>query len=259
MTSVIVLCGGQGKRLGEVSRSRQKTMLPVAGIPLLERVLTEVSSAVPQAQRIVLLTGHRSQDVTTALTGWQQRIDQRIGAVAEHAPGPAGLWHLTASLPAPVLLLSGNVLLSYRDLLPRLLRQHAQDGRAVVAGNQAWRTTGHHTIRAQGATVASWHRSPDRELGEYELVDTYVLSRSVLARMRRGPDIISHTRALEVLVADQDVAFCESIGDWLHVETLADLNVSLSRLDALCPRSSSSFPDHLEPEKALWQRSSPAS
>ncbi|NQE89546.1 NTP transferase domain-containing protein [Nocardia terpenica] len=239
MTSVLVRCGGLGSRLGPAGAQRQKTMLELDGTPLLELVLSQACPAVPAPAPIVLLTGHRARDVETAVPGWRHRIDQRIRAIRENAPGPAGVLGVAAQLPAPIVLVSGNVVLPYSLLLPRLLRQWDRDGRPVVAGSSRWCTSRHHTVDAHAGTVTSWHRWPHREGGRYELLDAYLLTTNVLDLMRHAPCApISHTRALAALVPGGTVAFTEFSGDWLHVETLTDLTVTPSRKAVLCPQQS---------------------
>lgn len=235
MASLLVLCGGQGSRMGPIGTRRQKTMFEVCGIPLLELVLTQACAAVPAPAPVALLTGHRSQDVTAAVDDWQARLDARIQAVPECAPGAAGVLHLAERLPSPVLIIAGNVLLPYTRLLPDLLRQWSTDARPVVAGSAQWRTAGHHTVTAHDNTVTSWHRLPHREQGRYELVDSYLITPQVLSVMRKGLQPVSHTRALAALVPRGQVAFREFGGDWLHVQTPADLDLAPPRKDILCP------------------------
>ncbi|WP_151484126.1 NTP transferase domain-containing protein [Streptomyces albicerus] len=134
MTSVIVLCGGLGTRMGKAAAHRQKTMSEVCGTPLLELVLTQVCAAVPAPAPVVLLTGHRGTDVAAAVPDWHTRVDARIRAVAEFAPGAVGVLQLAERLPAPILIIAGNVLLDYSRLLPPMLQQWATDGRPVTAG-----------------------------------------------------------------------------------------------------------------------------
>lgn len=221
--------------MGEAGVHRQKAMSQVCGTPLLELVLIQVCAAVSAPAPVALLTGHRGTDVEAAVPDWQRHVDARIEAVSECAPGAVGVLHLAERLPAPVLKVAGNVLLPYARLLPRMLEQWSADGRPVTAGSRQWRTEGHHTVNAQDTTVTSWHLLPRREPGRYEVVGSYLITSQVLFLMRTGPEPISHTRALAALVPHGAVAFREFTGDWLHVQTPADLAVAPSRKDILCP------------------------
>ena len=54
----LVLAGGYGTRLGELTRNRSKVLLPVAGRPMIEWVL-ERAFALPQVERAVVVTNDR--------------------------------------------------------------------------------------------------------------------------------------------------------------------------------------------------------
>ncbi|MBN9276575.1 MAG: NTP transferase domain-containing protein, partial [Hyphomicrobium sp.] len=43
LSQALVLCGGLGTRLGELTASTPKPMLPVAGRPFLEHLLQEIA------------------------------------------------------------------------------------------------------------------------------------------------------------------------------------------------------------------------
>lgn len=238
MTAVIVLCGGPGTRMGAVSRDRQKCLTPLWGAPLLQLILARLCPAVPGPDvPIVLLTGHHGHHVDSLAGRWRARIDSRIRAVAEHGAGWVGVEHAARDLPDPVLIVAGNVLLDYETLIPRMLEEHQRSGRPVVAASQQWRTSGHYTLTTTHDTVTSWHRAADTPAhgrpGQYEVVDTYLLTAEVLALMRAQR--ISHTRALGFFVADAALGFCAVPGDWLHVETPADLIITPDRKASLCP------------------------
>jgi NDP-sugar pyrophosphorylase family protein len=55
MTAAIVLCGGLGTRLGELTRETPKPMLPVAGRPFLAHVLDDLRT--PSINAVVLAVG----------------------------------------------------------------------------------------------------------------------------------------------------------------------------------------------------------
>ncbi|MFF1612221.1 NDP-sugar synthase [Amycolatopsis sp. NPDC058278] len=238
MTAVIVLCGGPGTRMGAVSQDQQKCLSRLWGLPLLHLVLARLCPAVAGADvPIVLLTGHHGHQVADLVGQWRTQLDPRIQVVAEHGPGWVGVEHAARDLRGPVLIVAGNVLLDYETLIPQMLDEHQRGGRPVVAASEQWRTTGHYTLTAAHDTVTSWHRAADTNgatrPGRYEVVDTYLLTDPVLALMRARQ--ISHTRALSSFVAGAALGFCAVPGDWLHVETPADLIVASNRKASLCP------------------------
>ncbi|KAK0349237.1 hypothetical protein LTR94_033973, partial [Friedmanniomyces endolithicus] len=119
----VVLCGGKGTRLGLTDRP--KAMVPVAGRPLLERLVEDVRDA--GFTDIVLLTGHLAE-VIEAHFGDGSAFGVRIAHVREGEPlGTAGAVrdarHL---LTEPFLVLYGDTLLDVD--LARMAAFHAEHG-----------------------------------------------------------------------------------------------------------------------------------
>jgi len=57
----IILAAGMGKRLGEYTKDNTKCMLPVNGVRLIDRVLTQLSSL--NLNRVVIVVGYKSQNL----------------------------------------------------------------------------------------------------------------------------------------------------------------------------------------------------
>ena len=55
----IILAAGMGKRLGEYTKNNTKCMVPINGIPLIDRVLKQLSSL--SLQRVVIVVGYEGQ------------------------------------------------------------------------------------------------------------------------------------------------------------------------------------------------------
>jgi choline kinase len=70
----LILAAGHGSRLREVSES--KPLTPVAGVPLIERVMRTVLAA--GIGDFTVVTGHRAADVEAFLTEWAGRDGPRI-------------------------------------------------------------------------------------------------------------------------------------------------------------------------------------
>ena len=52
----IILAAGMGKRLGEYTKNNTKCMVPVNGIPLIDRVLSQLSEL--PLNRVVIVVGY---------------------------------------------------------------------------------------------------------------------------------------------------------------------------------------------------------
>ena len=55
----IILAAGMGKRLGEYTKNNTKCMVPVNGVPLIDRVLNQLSSL--KLSRVVIVVGYEGQ------------------------------------------------------------------------------------------------------------------------------------------------------------------------------------------------------
>ena len=55
----IILAAGMGKRLGEYTKNNTKCMVPVNGVPLIDRVLQQLSGL--NLSRVVIVVGYEGQ------------------------------------------------------------------------------------------------------------------------------------------------------------------------------------------------------
>ena len=57
----IILAAGMGKRLGELTKDNTKCMVPVNGIRLIDRMLTQLSAL--QLNRVVIVVGYQGENL----------------------------------------------------------------------------------------------------------------------------------------------------------------------------------------------------
>lgn len=112
----VVLVGGLGTRLGEMTRLMPKPLLEVAGKPFLDYILDELSRY-PTIQDIVLLAGHQAGQVVGRYDGRRWR-GATISVISEPAPlGTGGaLKHADARLDDKFLLLNGDSFFDFNVL-----------------------------------------------------------------------------------------------------------------------------------------------
>lgn len=55
----IILAAGMGKRLGELTKDNTKCMVKVNGVPLIDRVLRQLSSI--DLSRVIIVTGYQGK------------------------------------------------------------------------------------------------------------------------------------------------------------------------------------------------------
>ncbi|MEO0073562.1 MAG: D-glycero-beta-D-manno-heptose 1,7-bisphosphate 7-phosphatase [candidate division WOR-3 bacterium] len=111
----VILCGGLGTRLGELTQQTPKPLLPVAGRPFLEWLVTNIRRF--GFESILLLAGHLGSSI--AEFGRQRDCE----CILEPQPlGTAGaLRNARESLASEFLLLNGDTLFdfNYLDLMIR--------------------------------------------------------------------------------------------------------------------------------------------
>ncbi|MDH4386689.1 MAG: sugar phosphate nucleotidyltransferase [Caulobacter sp.] len=104
----VILMGGLGTRLGNLSSHTPKPMLPVQGRPFVEWLIEKARRT--GIERMLLLCGHRAEVVEAWRPGAEARFDISIEISREPQPlGTAGaLIHARAQLADDFLLLNGD-------------------------------------------------------------------------------------------------------------------------------------------------------
>ncbi|WP_207796714.1 HAD-IIIA family hydrolase [Sphingomonas oleivorans] len=128
----VILLGGLGTRLGELTRETPKPLLPVAGKPFIDVLVGE---AVRRGFRdILLLAGFRSEVVTDYVQGLNSRLPEGCRVTVSVEPEPLGtggaLTFAQEQLADRFLLLNGDTWFDFNwlDLI-----DVADDGSAVAA------------------------------------------------------------------------------------------------------------------------------
>ena len=77
----IILAAGMGKRLGEYTKNNTKCMLPVNGVRLIDRMLTQLSSQ--NLNRVVIVVGYEG---TKLIEYIGNRYDNKLKIEYVHNP-----------------------------------------------------------------------------------------------------------------------------------------------------------------------------
>jgi mannose-1-phosphate guanylyltransferase len=126
----VVLVGGQGSRLRPLTLTAAKPLLPTAGVPLLEHLLSRIRSA--GIEHVVLGTSYRA-DTFTEHFGDGSSLGLQIEYVVEDEPlGTGGAIRNVADRlrGATALVFNGDILSG--AALPRLLAAHEERGADVT-------------------------------------------------------------------------------------------------------------------------------
>lgn len=189
LTQAVILCGGLGTRLGELTATTPKPMLPVAGTPFIEHLIREVSRH--GFEKITLLAGRFGEQL------WDAYHDMRIGAsrvevLIEPAPmGTAGaLVFAEQALDPTFLLMNGD---SWIDMNLRSFRKHwlaMRNQENPVQVQMLLQTVpdaarfGQVTVTSDRVTV--FHEKDDSHAAGLINAGVYILDRSIIDRIPRG-------------------------------------------------------------------------
>jgi D,D-heptose 1,7-bisphosphate phosphatase len=109
-TQAVILCGGLGTRLGALTATTPKPLLPVAGAPFLDVLLFEIGRH--GIKEVLLLAGFEGEQIRryAAATPLAVRFGLKIDVVVEHSPAGTGgaLKRAQDQLADPFLLINGD-------------------------------------------------------------------------------------------------------------------------------------------------------
>jgi dTDP-glucose pyrophosphorylase len=109
----VIMAGGRGSRLGELTRDCPKPLLPVRGKPILEHILERAKN---DGFRKFLISIHYLGEQVEAYFGSGERLQVQIDYVKEKTPlGTAGALSLLNPRPElPMVVTNGDVLTNVR-------------------------------------------------------------------------------------------------------------------------------------------------
>lgn len=142
MTAAVVLAAGRGTRMGALTAATPKPLLPVAGRPLIERVLSGFAAA--GVHRAVVVTGYLGDQIEAAL-GNGARLGLEITYCRQVcADGTARALLLAEPLvgDAPCVLSWGDILVPppfYAEFLDAFARRPCDAQVAVNEMDDPWR------------------------------------------------------------------------------------------------------------------------
>ncbi len=152
----VILAAGQGKRIQQGEKTRQKVLLKLRQKPMLGHVLETVASV--GIERVIVVTGHQSEEVKQYLRQWRKRL--HIETVRQKLPrGTADAVRQAESLLArhrgDVLVLYGDTpLLTERTLRMLLERHRAQKNTCTLLTTMLEDPTGYGRIVRNGQSEA---------------------------------------------------------------------------------------------------------
>jgi NDP-sugar pyrophosphorylase family protein len=162
----IVLAGGRGKRLGALTKKRQKVTLKFQGIPTVVRAVNTLLKY--DIERVLVLTGYRSNDVYQCIQDWSQEITQTEKVQILDFPHVQGtLSRLTAALAEipldeGVCVHGADIVLPVACVAPflSLIRERNQDSAVLLVSPHLSVAPTHPRALLHGSTIIDYTSHP---------------------------------------------------------------------------------------------------
>lgn len=224
--SAVVMAGGMGTRLGDLTRHIPKPLIPVGGKPILERIVEHLHDA--GVGNLVITTRHMAEQVE----GYFQDGDQwgvQIDYIREHERrGTAGaLRELAGTLTEPLLVMNGDLLTDFS--VGQMFQFHKEHNAVMTVGLRQYSfQVPYGVAEVEGVRITALSEKPHYEF--FVSAGIYILEPQALDHIPEGYYDI--TELIELLIQqDQAVVSFPIHEQWMDIgrpEDLARANALLN-------------------------------
>jgi len=142
--AAVIMAGGKGTRLGELTRTTPKPLMPVAGRPIIEWIILGLVS--DGVRKIFISVNHLADQIVERL-GSGERLGCQIEYLHESADNPLGTAGSLTLLPPettsdeapPIIVLNADLMVQFDARA--LLAKHAEDGASMTLGTKSYQHT----------------------------------------------------------------------------------------------------------------------
>jgi len=237
-TTAVILAGGRGERMGTLTQSQQKCMLPIDGKPLLSYILDNVHAAFGSAHLIIAI-GYLGESVREYFKNQYGGISIDYVHSPERLETKKRLLLADDLIKGPFLYLAGYVI-SHPTQLIRVAESYEKDKSVgllgVISGaNDHLPALSHALITVENdraiemifPATSTWN---DRQLREMGIA--YYGRRFIdrLKQSRQEQTYLSHVIA-EAIKEGSDFAVAKYFEKWYHFLRPEDLKTSINFRD----------------------------
>lgn len=236
----VILVGGEGTRLRPLTLITPKQMLPVAGRPMIERVIEHL--AAHGIDDVVLALGYRP-DAFTAAYPDGSCLGVSLHYAVEDQPldtaGAVAFAARQAGIDETFVVVNGDVLTGL-DIGALVDFHRARGGVGTIALTPVEDPSAYGVVPtyADGRVIA-FIEKPPRDEAPTDLINagTYVLEPSVLDRVASGRRVSIEREVFPALVAEGTLFAMASPSDWIDAGTPRTyLAANLARGAGMCGR-----------------------
>ena len=209
----VVMAGGRGTRLGAITQHIPKPMIPVAGRPILERIVLHLVGA--GVRRIYLSVNYLAHMVEEHF-GDGAGFGCQIEYLHEDKPlGTGGALSLLPERPtAPMLVMNGDLVTQFN--VAALLSRHAQSGAAAtVASRRYFHTVPFGCMTLEGDRLVQMDEKPT--LSQMVNAGIYVVEPRLLDRVPKNTEFTMPALLDDCLRRGERVTAWELEDDWIDV------------------------------------------
>ena len=223
----VVMAGGFGTRLGELTEDTPKPMLPVGDRPLLERIIEQLRDA--GIEHVNLTTHYRAEDIARHF-GSGEKLGIAIEYVSESQPlGTAGALGLIES-DAPILVMNGDILTRVDfEAMHRFHDEHDADMTIAVRPYEARVPYG--LVELSGSRITSIAEKPLAR--GFVNAGIYLIKPDVCRLVAPG-EPLDMPQLIERLIGDGHTVVGFPLREyWLDIGRLADYEQALADVERL--------------------------
>jgi dTDP-glucose pyrophosphorylase/CBS domain-containing protein len=223
----VVMAGGFGTRLGDLTRETPKPMLPVGDRPLLERIIEQLRDA--GIEHVNLTTHYRAEEIARHF-GDGGDLGVRIEYVPEEKPlGTAGALGLIDS-DAPILVMNGDILTRVDfKAMHQFHEEHRADMTVAVRPYEARVPYG--LVDLEGSRITSIAEKPLAR--GFVNAGIYLINPDVCRLVAPG-EALDMPQLIERLLTAGNVVVGFPLREyWLDIGRLADYEQALADVEGL--------------------------
>ena len=215
----VILVGGEGTRLRPLTYGTPKPMVPLFGVPILERTLSRLSHA--GIDHVILAAGYLPAAIERHF-GDGSRLGMRITYVVEREPlGTAGaIRNVAEHIVGPFFVLNGDVLTSL-DLQAMIAEHEAKRGVGVLHAIRVDDPSAFGCIVRDGdGRISRFVEKPPRDEAPTDEINagTYLLEPSVLDLIPAGRNVSIEREVFPQLLASGAALYSYATSDyWLDL------------------------------------------
>lgn len=255
----MVLVGGEGTRLRPLTETTPKQLLPIAGVPMLERVLAQLSAA--GVTEAVLSLGYRPDAFLAAYPDGEAagvRLRYAVEPELLDTAGAIGFAARQESLNETFVVVNGDVLTDL-DITSLVGFHRDHTAQATISLTPVDDPSRYGVVSTDEAgRVVAFVEKPPVGLAPTNLINagTYVIEPSVLDRIPDGRRVSVERETFPLLVAEGSLYAVPADSYWLDAGTPETyLQAQIDLLDG--SRTIDPLPDGQAISPGVWTRGAP--